>query len=669
MSASAKRTSSAPGAPVSLSFSDAAKNLGRTRIGTGTVGKAVAAGVAVTPADPETLRGAISPVLALQRKAPVSAAEALAVTAGPPSTVDLSPASQSSEPQRMRLRVTEIHAYDGNPRTVLNESVGDIRANLVANGLQRPLAVTQRKPGDPYILCFGSNTTLAVCRELWTAERDKRFEWLECLHVPYRGEVWLKANHLAENASRSSLTYWDEANGLADLKQMLDVQNGKPLSLREFEARLKELAVPGSLSSISKALFAATRLRNLGDVAHQLKKRDVEALQARLNATERLCSKLQILPDDFWANTVNGRLRAWREMAEQTESTAFSCEALCDAIDAHAAASVSVESADFREMLRQLSRNPQIGADHLLKFKRATNAPEATSPPQDVQERKTAGRLAATQEGDDTAAFSPSVPSSNDVGDRLSTRASSQGSQPADAGATFDAPKSVATKPRSALQNDPRMPNEEEYVDATRAIAAALTDTVAAYPGANFEGVVPFPTFAPVQYVAIDALLRLAEACEVDDFVRLHPAMPVGYFMTLPAPDAGADPLPVQARSGLRHPYSYRAWWFLAGLSGQFHPAVRAALAQADRTEHMPWAADAALWQRAITERIGPPTSQHVLDWLLQPREPTGLLALDFLLKVRALKGAFPQRWPDTITALADNQCFGHLLHRDVPAG
>ncbi len=668
MNASAKRTSPAPGAPVSLSFSDAAKNLGRTRTGTGTVGKAVAAGVAVTPADPETLRDAISPVLALQRKAPVSAAEALAVTAGPPSTVDLGPCSQSSEPQRIRLRATEIHEYDGNPRTVLNESVGDIRANLVANGLQRPLAVTQRKPGQPYILCFGSNTTLAVCRELWTTERDKRFEWIECLHVPYRGEVWLKANHLAENASRSSLTYWDEANGLADLKQMLDAQNGKPLSLREFEAKLKELAVPGSLSAISRALFAVGRLKALGMAAYGLRNRDVETMQTRLNAMDRLLAKIGHPSEHFWDACVSTTFRSYAEAQETGSGQAAEPGALCDAVYGATAQSVEIDLADLREMLAQHIRNPALTHDQLLRFRRqATPAQQhggAAAPAPAGGVGNEAARSTVDLQHMGNRELGPLLPPADAVAPSMRSAAA----ETVDDRSAERARHSVSQVPGTVTPLGV-MPDEHQYLDATRVIAATITDTVAAYPGANFEGVAPFPTFAPVQYVAIDALLRLAEACEVDDFVRLHPAMPVGYFMTLPAADAGADPLHVQARSGARHPYSYRAWWFLAGLSGQFHPAVRAALAQAGRTELMAWVADAASWQRAITERIGPPTSQHVLDWLLQPQEPTGLLALDFLLKVRVLKGALPQRWPDTISALADNACFGLLLHREVSAG
>jgi hypothetical protein len=68
---------------------------------------------------------------------------------------------------QMTLPVTEIQAYDRNPRRYQNEQYEAIKASIrAAKRLTSPLVVTRRPGQDKFMVGKGGNTRLAALQEL-----------------------------------------------------------------------------------------------------------------------------------------------------------------------------------------------------------------------------------------------------------------------------------------------------------------------------------------------------------------------------------------------------------------------------------------------------------------------------------------------------------------------
>jgi len=116
----------------------------------------------------------------------------------------------------IRLRVSEVDAYDDNPRTEPNGKYAEIRESIRVRGLDHRLVVTKRPGASRYMLAKGGKTRLEILQEL--AAEDPRFEYQDFDVVPYKSESELLVAHIVENNQRDGMSFWDTANGYLKLR-------------------------------------------------------------------------------------------------------------------------------------------------------------------------------------------------------------------------------------------------------------------------------------------------------------------------------------------------------------------------------------------------------------------------------------------------------------------
>ncbi len=154
----------------------------------------------------------------------------------------------------MLLTLDQLSPYDNNPRKTRNPSYDEIKASILARGLDQPPPVTRRPGEDKYIISSGGNTRLAILNELWQETREERFFRINCLFRPWadRGEIVALTGHLAENDMRGNLMFIERAVGIEQARKFYVEQLGKEISQRELARLLKEDGYSISNSHISR---------------------------------------------------------------------------------------------------------------------------------------------------------------------------------------------------------------------------------------------------------------------------------------------------------------------------------------------------------------------------------------------------------------------------------
>nr|WP_288356115.1 ParB family protein [uncultured Pseudomonas sp.] len=171
----------------------------------------------------------------------------------PPSTLPARLADPIKE-TAIVLTLDQLRRYDNNPRKTRNPSYDEIKASILARGLDHPPPVTRRPGEDKYIICTGGNTRLDILNELWLETRDERFFRITCLFRPWsdRGEIVALTGHLAENDMRGNLMFIERAVSIEQARQLYVEQLGKDISQRELARLLKEDGYSISNSHISR---------------------------------------------------------------------------------------------------------------------------------------------------------------------------------------------------------------------------------------------------------------------------------------------------------------------------------------------------------------------------------------------------------------------------------
>ena len=152
------------------------------------------------------------------------------------------------------LTLDELAPYNRNPRTTRNPLHDEIKASILARGLDAPPPVTKRPGEDHYIIRTGGNTRLAVLNELWKETKDERYYRIHCLFRPWtdRGEIVSLTGHLAENDLRGNLMFIERAVSIDAARELYVQEAGRDISQRELAKRLAEDGYRISQSHISK---------------------------------------------------------------------------------------------------------------------------------------------------------------------------------------------------------------------------------------------------------------------------------------------------------------------------------------------------------------------------------------------------------------------------------
>lgn len=154
----------------------------------------------------------------------------------------------------MVVTLDELRPYDLNPRVTRNPLYAEIKASILARGLDAPPPITRRPGERHYIIRNGGNTRLEILRELWGETKQERFFRIACLFRPWsaRGEIVVLTGHLAENELHGGLTFIERALGVEKARELYEQESGAPLSQRELARRLTADGYPISQSHISR---------------------------------------------------------------------------------------------------------------------------------------------------------------------------------------------------------------------------------------------------------------------------------------------------------------------------------------------------------------------------------------------------------------------------------
>jgi ParB family protein of integrating conjugative element (PFGI_1 class) len=167
----------------------------------------------------------------------------------------------TAEPSWICVNVTEIHAYESNPRQCPNQEYDRIKASIRTQGLDQPLAITRRPGERHYLPCAGGNTRLKILQELYAESEDEHFLNVRFLYKPWVEESQVLLAHLRENELRGNLSFIDKAHAVLEAKRLLESEmSDSPISQRRLAKLITDRGLSISHSMISKMSYAVERL-------------------------------------------------------------------------------------------------------------------------------------------------------------------------------------------------------------------------------------------------------------------------------------------------------------------------------------------------------------------------------------------------------------------------
>jgi len=426
------------------------------------------------------------------------------------------------------LPVMEIEFYDRNPRHAPNAEFETIKESIRAKGLENPLIVTRRPNSLRYMLAKGGNTRLRALQELWQETQEARFGTVMCIFRTWKSESDVLASHLIENEVRGEMSFWDKASGILALKASLEAEDGKALSLRELEDRLKQIGLPASKSNLAQFSFAVRCLPRLGPALTGLDVRQIQPVYGRL---KRLATRFGKTEEAFVTSIfVPAQDEVALSIADEgstVDLTAFQADA-----ERRLAAWLGLDHALASKMLRLLEQLPDMPLGELQAQAHAASvAPFPKAVPHGTQSLP--------------ASFDPLMPGEHAIDPAIdSTDAQLVGEEVS--------PESAAAQPPSVgIASVARSPVTSEQIRA-KALAAFL--------------------------VKVTDLVR---DVGIGNVFHVVPEAPVGFFVDLPPEDfpiaTGEDP----ANRAL-------VWQILASMSGQRDAEIAALMQPALRWRTTP---------------------------------------------------------------------------------
>ena len=154
----------------------------------------------------------------------------------------------------MVLTLDELRPSDLNPRVTRNPRHDDIKASILARGLDDPPGITRRPNDSYYVIRNGGNTRLGILRELWAETKQERFFRVLCLFRPWspRGEIVALTGHLVENELRGELTFIERALAVHKARELYEREAGAELTQSELALQLTRDGYPVTQPHISR---------------------------------------------------------------------------------------------------------------------------------------------------------------------------------------------------------------------------------------------------------------------------------------------------------------------------------------------------------------------------------------------------------------------------------
>ncbi|MFC0227679.1 ParB family protein [Serratia aquatilis] len=162
----------------------------------------------------------------------------------------------------MVLTLDQLRPNPDNPRTTRNPRYAEIKASILARGLDSVPKVTKNPDSaeDVYIFSDGGNTRYTILLELWEETQDERFRRIQCIFKPWPGRLKCVIGHLAENDVRGDLSFIEKSFGVAKARSIYEEQLEREVSQRELADLLKTEGYPIHYSSISRMEYVIKQL-------------------------------------------------------------------------------------------------------------------------------------------------------------------------------------------------------------------------------------------------------------------------------------------------------------------------------------------------------------------------------------------------------------------------
>ncbi|WP_269503934.1 ParB N-terminal domain-containing protein [Burkholderia sp. IMCC1007] len=549
----------------------------------------------------------------------------------------LSPGVRTPDPQLtslIRLKITDVMAYERNPRRASHERIAELKESIRTNGIEQIVTVTRRPGAQTYVVAKGGNTRVTAATALYDETRDDRFLYYDFFYVPYPGEAKLLAAHLRENDQRADLCFWDKANGYLALKKDLEGERGEVLSLREFSRLLEKEGAPVSHVLLALFQFAVDRLSALGPATVYLSRRAlVDVIQPGIGILLRLGRRLGF--DDHWMQerVINPQLNGIAArcglddvgLAQHApeKSVALDAAQLVDGLRLRLASELGVPRAALDRMCHLLEHMADVAADELrevggIQVERGEASSDASSPEAN-NTLETRGPSASSKQGAGEEA-------------RVVQAVSGTVSRPTaiekwtcESGAAADGLQ-LAADDGSILVADER--------DAARGPQAAPS--------------------AQQSEIFRETVLAFARRCGLNGCVRDAPGLPYG-FMIEPPPPGGLRFSPDADAQGDETALTrYLGWWWLVCLARQ-NTATGLTRVPTDSL-FAQMARDDETWNRTCDASVGEPLLADrmdvMFDVMLNPDHPIGQWWTEVVLAARAFRAAHPERfvpecWPE----------------------
>lgn len=197
------------------------------------------------------IRAAASFKAAMNEEKPVNAAAGMKV-------------GDEFDGSQMQLLVSSIQPCDKNPRTGPNPRYQQIKESIRAQGVTNQLTVTRRPGVEQYMPYGGGNTRLLIVQELLKETGEERWKRLTVTYRAWPGDAAVIAAHLVENEQRGDTSYWEKAQGIASLKQELEKESGRILTVADINSEARRLGMDFGLKTVQDFLFAVEWLRPIG---------------------------------------------------------------------------------------------------------------------------------------------------------------------------------------------------------------------------------------------------------------------------------------------------------------------------------------------------------------------------------------------------------------------
>lgn len=424
---------------------------------------------------------------------------------------------------QMQLLVSSMLPYDKNPRTGPNPRYQQIKESIRAQGVTSQLTVTRRPGSELYMPYAGGNTRLLIVQELLKETGEERWKRLTVTYRAWPGDAAVIAAHLVENEQRGDTSYWEKAQGVASLKQELEKESKRILTVADVNAEARRLGMDFGLKTVQDFLFAVEWLGPVGPKTQAEMVRNV--LKPTITGLLGVCNRLGQKSATTRA-AIDQSLTLAGEAAAQTGEAdkALDVEDLVRSLQRAVAESLGVDAGQLGNMLASLAASPNLTAQQL----RATATAPKSPPP-----------LASPPVADD-------VPP--DEAPPLGSSASRAAPSPA--------PRAPSPPTAPAPQQLPLRPAMLAPVPPALAPTTQSTDLDPNDP-------------EQLGRLILAAVMRIADITQQGETLCGLAKMPLGYFMDLPEDLHVSDGMPVadvQMRKS--------TWHVLASLSGQFDADV-----------------------------------------------------------------------------------------------